>query len=79
MTDQPTFSPEQFRQAQHTLGLSDAQLAPMLGISEQHVRRLKTRPDANQHRTVNDTLARLLDAYLAGYRPDDWPAPRDKK
>jgi len=69
----PSYTPEEFKQAQQALGLSDSQAAEMLGVSEQHIRRLKTRPEANQHRAVNETVARLVNAYRDGYRPADWP------
>lgn len=72
---QPTMTPDEFREAQHQLGLSDADLAHMLGIKdEQHIRRLKAPAGTGHHRTVQGHHARLLRAYLDGYRPTDWPA-----
>lgn len=75
MTDHPTFTPDEFRQAQHALGLSDAQMAAMLGMENaDNVRRFKvTKHGAPSHRAVKPWTARLLQAYLDGYRPPDWP------
>lgn len=75
MIDQPTMTPAEFREAQRELGLSDAELALVLGLENaQHVRRLKAEPGKEHHRAVKGTHARLLRAYLDGYRPKDWPA-----
>ena len=62
-------TPDEFRAALDTLGLSQAQAAPLLGygaatrVSEVCVGR----------RTPSASVVLLLRAYLAGYRPDDWP------
>lgn len=74
MSRHPTFSPEEIRQAQAQLGLSDREFAPLLGITEQHLRRLKIRkPEAGSARQISPASARLLRAYLDGYRPPEWP------
>lgn len=74
MIDQPTLTPDEFREAQQTLGLSDLQFAQVLGLENaQHIRRLKADPDKEHHRPVKGTHARLIRAYLDGYRPKDWP------
>jgi hypothetical protein len=74
MTD--TLLPDEFREAQQQLGLSDAQLAAVLGYGDAaHVRRHKVRDmTASSYRAPNNQVTRLIRAYLAGYRPDDWPA-----
>lgn len=70
----PVFSPDDFREAQHQLGLSDAELAPLLGCSAVQLRRMKVDdPSLPSHRPVQPVTARLLQAYLDGYRPPDWP------
>lgn len=76
MTDQPTMTADEFREAQHKLGLSDKQLAAVLGFANAvQVRRLKVRQaDLASARPVSATVARLMRAYLDGYRPADWPA-----
>ena len=70
----PSYSPDEFKEAQRRLGLSDSEFAVMLGIENpQHVRRLKVAADKSSHRDVQPATARLLKAYLDGYRPKDWP------
>ena len=66
-------TPEQLKEARLKLGLSVTQLADMLGVSHQHARRMTIAPDKGAHRPINPTVERLLQAYLDGYRPADWP------
>lgn len=74
MADQPTMDGSGLRRAQEALGLSDAQLAPLLGLaSAQQVRRFKENPAASSWRPLRPWHVRLLAAYLSGYRPPDWP------
>lgn len=76
MHHQPAMTARQLREAQQALGLPDRHLAAMLGVTAQALRRLKVEDSAKPSaRSVSPTLARLLAAYLAGYRPADWPAP----
>lgn len=71
----PRGSPEWMREAQHKLGLSDSQLAAVVGYSEAaYIRRHKVHDTAlPSYREPSAALVRLIEAYLAGYRPDDWP------
>ncbi|WP_062233600.1 hypothetical protein [Aureimonas sp. N4] len=72
---QPTMTPQDFRRIQEELGLDDAQMAEMLGFeSAQNMKRLKADVDKPHHRKIMPYTARLLQAYLDGYRPADWPA-----
>jgi ribosome-binding protein aMBF1 (putative translation factor) len=67
-------TPAEFKEARHSLGLSVSQMAHMLGIQPLHIRRMETEPiHPTTHRPVRPTVERLMRAYLAGYRPDDWP------
>lgn len=66
-------TPDEFTETRRRLGLSVTQLADMLGVSHQHARRMSIAPDKGAHRPVNGTVERLLQAYLDGYRPKDWP------
>jgi hypothetical protein len=66
-------TPEQLKEARLKLGLSVTQLADMLGVTDQHARRLTITPGKGSHRPINRTVERLLQAYLDGYRPADWP------
>ncbi len=63
----------EFKQARHLLGLTQSQMGQMLSVSPQHIRRMETSPTNKSARQVNGTTARLVTAYLDGYRPTDWP------
>ena len=66
--------PAYIRRARRRLGLSEAQLAEMLGCVPQQLRRLQMHPGASSARKISRSVARLLIAYAEdGYRPDDWP------
>jgi hypothetical protein len=65
---------KQFKEARLKLGLSVAECATMLGLADLAVRRYEIAPgDNNSHRTVSGPVQRLMQAYLAGWRPKDWP------
>lgn len=66
-------TPDEFNEARRQLGLTVTEMADMLGVSHQHVRRFSIAPDKDSHRPVNSTTERLINAYLDGYRPADWP------
>jgi transcriptional regulator with XRE-family HTH domain len=68
-----TMKPHEFKEARHKLGLSLNQMADMLGLQSNHVRRLEFPEESNQRRPVMEQTRRLLQAYLEGYRPPDWP------
>ena len=61
-------TPVEFEQARQSLGLDAVQAARMLGYGS------RTRISEIEHGTRNPGAAvvRLMRAYLAGYRPDDW-------
>lgn len=73
MTDVGIATPGALKEARQALGLSVAGMAAMLGVGELQVRRMELPPDRQSHRPVTGTTARLLRAYLDGYRPADWP------
>jgi transcriptional regulator with XRE-family HTH domain len=64
---------EQFKTARKQLGLSVSQTAQMLETSRTHIRRMEITPTKLTHRPVTETKQRLMQAYLDGYRPPDWP------
>lgn len=55
------------------VGREFGRMAAALGVSHTQVRRMEMQPGRESHRPVNDTTAKLVEAYLAGYRPPDWP------
>lgn len=63
-------TPQQFKQARHTLGLSTAQLGTILDTNDRTVRKWEhddgTRPP-------NPIACRVLEWMLAGYRPPEFP------
>ena len=61
-------TPTEFKQARQTLGLTAKQAAPLFGLSAPaRIYEIEARDD------VPPWQARLMMAYLSGYRPDDWP------
>lgn len=73
-------TPKQIAAARHKLGLTLEQLAMLLGI-ENEQRRKNMWQIENGYIPKNGTLRklirsqeRLLQAYLDGYRPKDWPS-----
>ena len=54
--------------ARRTLGLTQFQFGRMLGLAAKSVSDLE-----RARFTAGETLIRLIGAYTAGYRPDDWP------
>lgn len=63
---------DEFQQARKSLGLSDEDLARMIGIAP--ARAVQTFSDWRCGvRNMDAARARLIRAYLDGYRPEDWP------
>jgi len=63
-------TPAAFKAARLSLGLTAAQAAPLFGLGQPA--RIYNIEAAS---TVPGWHARLMRAYIAGYRPDDWPQP----
>lgn len=66
-------TPDQMRKARKDLGLTQAQMADMLDTDAQSVRRMEMQETASTHRKPAVRMQRLIEAYMAGYRPKDWP------
>lgn len=64
---------EDIRAARQELGLTQAQLGALLDSDGQTVRRMEMPESASTHRAPAVRMARLIHAYLDGYRPPDWP------
>lgn len=68
-------TPADIKQARQSLGLTQAQLALMLGYAATpRISELE-----RGERVPSACIMRLLRAYLAGYRPDDWPAAKEAR
>lgn len=66
-------TPAQIKEARQKLGLSVTQLATMIDTDPLSVRRMEGNPEAKTHRHPAPRMVRLIEAYLSGYRPSDWP------
>jgi len=65
-------TPNDMARARKRLGLTLEQLATMLGY--QGIQRRQMQHDLETgRRVVREPQRRLVEAYLRGYRPDDWP------
>lgn len=60
------------REARRKLGLSLEGMAAMLGYDGEHRRQLMHRIEIGE-RALREPQRRLIEAYLDGYRPADWP------
>jgi hypothetical protein len=66
-------TPTEIKDARHELGLSQWQLATLLGfIGEKGNRRRKVDDMETGVKPPSGPVIRLLIAYLEGYRPSDW-------
>lgn len=66
-------TPSEIRTAREALGLTQHQLAVMLGFEDNAHTRQNTSKLERGATTLDAARTRLLHAYLAGYRPADWP------
>ena len=66
-------TPGEIKEARHKLGLSVPQLAALLETDPQTIRRMEQSEAASTFRKPAPRMARLIRAYLAAYRPPDWP------
>lgn len=64
--------PNQLKSARETLGLSQSQLARLVGYSGANVGQRISAMETGV-RPVAGHVARLVAAYLDGHRPADWP------
>jgi len=67
-------TPVQIKKARRDLGLTVDQMGAMLDTDAQTVRRMGYDANKSTSRTPAVRMVRLIEAYLAGYRPADWPA-----
>lgn len=69
-------TPAEIKAACLTMGLTQRQLAALLDIpSKGALVKMMADPGTPTHRPPAARVVRLIKAYLAGYRPDDWPQP----
>jgi transcriptional regulator with XRE-family HTH domain len=65
-------TPTQLAQARERLGLTLEAMATVLGYQGKQRRQMQYDLETGR-RTIREPQRRLVDAYLSGYRPDDWP------
>ena len=65
-------TPKQLAFARQALGLTLEQMATMLGYEGEHRRQLMYRIEQGE-RSIRAPQRRLVEAYMDGYRPKDWP------
>jgi DNA-binding transcriptional regulator YiaG len=63
-------TPQQFKEARLSLGLSARQLSIILNTNERTIRRWETDDGT---RPVNPIAIRVMQWMLNGYRPPEWP------
>jgi transcriptional regulator with XRE-family HTH domain len=63
-------TPTQFREARVKLGLTQSDAARLLGYGS----KVRISEIEAGKRNPGAAVVRLLRAYLAGYRPEDWPS-----
>ena len=61
-------TPDQLKAARTALALTQGQLAVVIGRTIRNVQQWE-----GGERLIDPSAARLIAAYLAGYRPNDWP------
>lgn len=66
-------TPQQLARARERLGLALEAMATMLGYEGRQRRQMQYDLETGR-RVIRDPQRRLVEAYLSGYRPPDWPA-----
>lgn len=66
-------TPHEMRAARRELRLSLWQMATLLGyLGNYEMRKQQQKHLETGERPIREAQRRLMDAYLSGYRPDDW-------
>jgi len=65
----------QFKRARERLGLTVAELADVLGHNRVTIYRMERSPRCSSYRPVPEKTELLMQAFLQGYRPPNWPEP----
>lgn len=68
-------TPQQINTARKLLGLTLEQMATLLGYQGRQRRQMQYDLETGR-RDIREPQRRLVEAYLAGYRPSDWPKVR---
>lgn len=68
-----TMSPSDLSTARRKLGLTLSEMALMLGYEGLQARSHMHNLESGKRTPIRPAQRRLVEAYLAGYRPKDWP------
>lgn len=71
-------TPSEFKQARHTLGLTVAEVARIMGVDPRTVRGWEA-PAGSRSRDPSPTACRVMAWMLAGYRPPEWPGDQENR
>jgi hypothetical protein len=66
-------TPQQFKEARRTLGLTQSELGAVLDTAPQTIRRWEMPDGRSTARSVNPVAAQAMRWFLAGFRPPGWP------
>lgn len=75
MIKRKKMTPTQMEAARKKLGLSLEQMATMLGYLGTQRRQMQFDLETGR-RDIREPQRRLMEAYLSGYRPPDWPVDK---
>lgn len=68
------FTPEQFKKSREKLGLTQKSMARMLGFEGQDNNLAQSQNHLESGtRRIREVHRRLMESYVNGYRPPDWP------
>ena len=67
------FTPAELRLMRESLGLSRNQAAELLETDKYQIQKLERPADRGSHITAPRRYAQLMEAYMSGYRPHNWP------
>ena len=66
-------TPEQFKEARQSLGLSQYQLGEVLNTNPSTIRKWEMAGDQSTRRSPNPVACRVMRWMLAGFRPPEFP------
>ena len=66
-------TPQEFKEARHTLGLSLSELGHILNTHPRTIRKWEAKPDLNNARNPNPVASQVMRWMLNGFRPPEWP------
>lgn len=67
-------TPIEFKAARKSLGLTQAQLAALLGRDPSTIRRYEMAGNQSTKTTIDPTVQNVMHWFLEGFRPPNWPA-----